>query len=179
MLVDAGWGGFEGRDAARIQAAMKDAHVSRIDYMLVTHYHTDHVGGVAPLASTVPIGTFIDHGDTVEDEADPAYTAYVEARKKGKNIQAKPGDTIPVAGLKVTVVASGGETIKAALPGAGQPNPLCAEYKPQPPDSSENARSVGVVIAYGAFRMLDLGDLTWNVEHGLACPANLIGPVNL
>ena len=127
----------------------------------------------------MPIGTFIDHGATVEDSADPAYTAYLEARKKGKNLQAKPGDTIPVAGLKVTVVASAGETIKTALPGAGQPNPLCAEYKPQPLDSSENARSIGVVIAYGAFRMLDLGDLTWNIEHGLACPANLIGPVDL
>ena len=179
MLVDAGWAGFEGRDAARIRAAMNAARVSRIDYMLVTHYHADHVGGVAPLASQVPIGTFIDHGATVEDSADPAYTTYLEARKKGKNLQATPGDTIPVAGLKVTVVASAGETIKTALPGAGQPNPLCAEYKPQPADSSENARSTGVVIAYGAFRMLDLGDLTWNIEHGLACPANLIGPVDL
>jgi competence protein ComEC len=179
MLVDAGWPGFEGRDAGRIQAAMKDAHVSRIDYMLVTHYHTDHVGGVPALATKVPMGTFIDHGATVEDSADPAYTAYLEARKKAKNVQAKPGDTILVAGLNVTVVASAGETIKTALPGAGQQNPLCAEYKPQPTDTSENARSVGVVIAYGAFRMLDLGDLTWNVEHGLVCPANLIGPVDL
>ena len=179
MLVDAGWPGLDGRDAGRIQAAMNDAHISRIDYMLVTHYHSDHVGGVPTLAAKVPIGTFIDHGATVEDSADPAYTAYLEARKKGKNVQARPGDTVPVAGLKVTVVAAAGETIKSALPGAGLQNPLCAAYKPQPVDPSENARSVGVVIAYGAFRMLDLGDLTWNVEHGLACPANLIGPIDL
>jgi competence protein ComEC len=158
---------------------MKAANISRIDYLVVTHYHTDHVGGVAALAAKVPVGTFIDHGATVEDSADPGYTAYLEARKRGKNLQAKPGDTIPIAGLQVTVVSSAGETIKSALPGAGAANPLCAAHKPQPADGSENARSVGMVIGYGAFRMLDLGDLTWNVEYGLACPSNLIGPIDL
>ena len=179
MLIDAGWPALEGRDAGRIEAAMKQAHVSRIDYMLVTHYHTDHVGGVPALAAQVPIGTFIDHGPTVESSADPGYTAYVEARKRGKNLQAKPGDVVPIAGLEVTIVSSNGETIRSPLPGAGLPNPLCAAHKPQPADASENARSVGVVIAYGAFRMLDLGDLTWNREHDLACPANLIGTIDL
>ena len=179
MLIDAGWPALEGRDAGRIEAAMKQAHVSRIDYMLVTHYHTDHVGGVPALAAQVPIGTFIDHGPTVESSADPGYTAYVEARKRGKNLQAKPGDVVPIAGLEVTIVSSNGETIRSPMPGAGLPNPLCAAHKPQPADASENARSVGVVIAYGAFRMLDLGDLTWNREHDLACPANLIGTIDL
>jgi competence protein ComEC len=179
LLIDTGWPGFDGRDPARIQAAMKQANISRIDNLIVTHYHTDHVGGVPALAAKVPIGTFIDHGPTVENSADPGYTAYLETRKRGRNLQPKPGDTIPVAGLKVTVLSSGGETIKAALPGAGLQNPLCAAHKPQAADGSENARSLGVVIGYGAFRMLDLGDLTWNVEHDLACPSNLIGPIDL
>jgi competence protein ComEC len=179
MLIDTGWPGFDGRDPARIQAAMKQAGVSRIDYLIVTHYHTDHVGGVAALAAKVPIGTFVDHGATVESAADPGYVAYLEARKSGKHLLAKPGDTIPITGLNVTVVSSAGETITSPLPGAGAANPLCAGYKPQPDDASENARSVGVVISSGTFRMLDLGDLTWNKEHGLACPSNLIGPVDL
>ena len=179
LLIDTGWPGFEGRDAGRIEAAMKQAGVARIDYLIVTHYHTDHVGGVSALAAKVPVGTFIDHGPTVENAADANYTAYLETRKRGKHLQVKPGDTIPVAGLKVTVVSSAGETIRSPLAGAASPNPLCADYKPQPDDTSENARSVGVVIAYGAFRMVDLGDLTWNKEHDLACPSNLIGPVDL
>lgn len=179
MLIDTGWPGFDGRDPGRIQAAMKQAGVSRIDYLIVTHYHTDHVGGVAALAAKVPIGTFIDHGPTVENSADPEYVAYLETRKRGKQLLAKPGDTIPVAGLTVTVVSSAGAAIRSPLPGAGTANPLCADYKPQPDDASENARSVGVVIGYGAFRMLDLGDLTWNKEHDLACPSNLIGAVDL
>src|SRR5262249_40488226 len=47
------------------------------------------------------------------------------------------------------------------------------------PDPSENARSVGIVVTLGAFRFVDLGDLTWNKEHDLFCPNNVIGPVDL
>jgi beta-lactamase superfamily II metal-dependent hydrolase len=179
LLIDTGWPGFDGRDAGRIDAAMKQAGVARIDYLLITHFHTDHVGGVAQLAAKVPIGTFVDHGPTVENTADANYTAYLEARKRGKHLQVKPGDTIPVAGLKVTVVTSAGESIRSPLSGAASPNALCAAHKPLPDDPSENAQSVGVVIAHGAFRMVDLGDLTWNKEHALACPSSLIGPVDL
>src|SRR2546427_10871583 len=62
LLVDAGWAGNNGRDAGRIMAAARDAGITRIDYLLTTHFHTDHDGGVTELASQVPIGTFIDHG---------------------------------------------------------------------------------------------------------------------
>src|SRR3954470_10210579 len=85
LLIDTGWPGFDGRDAGRIQAAMKAGGVTRIDYLLVTHYHTDHVGGVPQLAARVPVGTFIDHGATVEDPADPGYTAYLKTRATGKH----------------------------------------------------------------------------------------------
>ena len=178
MLVDAGWAGFEGRDATRIPAAMDPARVSRIDYMLVTHYHADHVGGVAPLASQVPLARSSIAGPRSKTARIRVYDV-LEARKKVRTYRPRLRRHDSCRRTQGNRRPSAGETIKTALPGAGQPNPLCAEYKPQPVDSSENARSTGVVIAYGAFRMLDLGDLTWNIEHGLACPANLIGPVDL
>lgn len=181
MLVDTGWPGFDGRDPARIEAAMKQAGVSKIDYLVVTHYHTDHVGGAAALAARVPVGTFVDHGPTVESATDAGYVAYLEARKRGRHLEVKPGDTIPLAGMDVTVVAAAGETLRASLvaPLAGAANPLCAAHQTRPDDPSENARSVGLVIQYGRFRMADLGDLTWNKEYALACPSNLVGPVDL
>lgn len=181
MLIDTGWPGFDGRDATRIQAAMKQAGVSRIDYLVVTHYHTDHVGGAAALAARVPIGTFVDHGPTVESASDAGYVAYLDARARGRHLEVKPGDTIPLAGVNVTVVSAAGETIHAPLvaPLAGSGNPLCAAHQARPDDPSENARSIGLVIQYGRFRMVDLGDLTWNKEYALACPSNLIGPVDL
>ena len=67
VLIDTGWGGrFNGRDADRIAAAAKEAGVKQIDYLIITHFHADHVGGVPELAQRLPIRNFIDHGDTVE-----------------------------------------------------------------------------------------------------------------
>ncbi len=181
LLVDTGWPGFEGRDAERIAAAAKSAGLKRIDYLVVTHYHRDHVGGVPELAERIPIKTFVDHGPSVEtrEAARELFATYRALRSKGEHIVAKPGDKIPIKGLDVQVVASAGEVIKAPLPGAGAANPLCAETKPRAEDTGENAQSVGILITYGMFRLLNLGDLTWNKELELVCPANRLGTVDL
>jgi beta-lactamase superfamily II metal-dependent hydrolase len=177
MLVDAGYPEFDGRDAGRIAAAAKQAGVSRLDYVVVTHYHTDHVGGVPAIAAKLPIGAFVDHGPTTEKgaAAEALYAAYVEARKAGRHIQVKPGDKIPVRGMDVTVVSADGNVLDRPLPGAGAPNPLCRDFTPHEVDASENAHSVGMAIGYGRFRIIDLGDLTWNKEQALVCPNNLLG----
>jgi len=181
LLVDAGWPGYNGRDADRIAAAAKRAGVKRIDYMLMTHYHTDHVGGVAPVAARIPIVNYVDHGDNTETgkSADQLAAPYLKLREKGTHLVVKPGDKIPIKGLDVTVVAARGETIASALPGAGGANPLCASFQPKKDDPSENAKSVAVMIGFGKFRMADFGDITWNVEHKLVCPNNLLGGADL
>jgi competence protein ComEC len=180
LLIDTGWGGFNRRDAGRIAAAAKSAGVKRIDYLLITHFHTDHVGGVAQLAEKLPIRNFVDHGASVETDkaAEVLFGRYNEFRSKGNHIQVKPGDKIPVKGLDVTVVSAGGETLAGPLAGAGQPNPECANFKKMDPDTSENAQSVGVIVQFGDFRLADLGDLTWNKEHDLVCPANKLGKID-
>ena len=181
MLVDTGWSGHNSRDADRIAAAAKRAGVKKIDYLLITHYHEDHVGGVPQLAAKLPIRNFVDHGVTVENDrrASELYKAYTEYRAKGTHIQVKPGDTIPIKGLDVKVLTAAGDEIASPLPGAGQPNPLCAGDQLRKPDNSENARSVGTLITYGKLRIIDLGDLTWNKEHELVCPDNKAGTVDV
>src|SRR5262245_29297308 len=181
MMVDAGWSGVNGRDADRIAAVAKQAGLSKIDYLLVTHYHRDHVGGVPDLAAKIPVGTFVDHGPTVEQDPAAAalFNAYVATRDKAKHLLVKPGDAVPVSGLDVRVVSAAGDLTKTALPGGGAANSLCAAFKPKDPDPTENARSLGTVITFGRFRMLDLGDLTWNKEKELVCPNNQIGPIDL
>jgi competence protein ComEC len=181
LLVDTGWPGFNMRDANRIAAAAKRAGVKQIDYLVVTHYHTDHVGGAPQLVGKLPVRTFVDHGESVEhgENEDRLYNRYVKARETGQHLQVKPGDKIPMKGLDVTVVTSAGQGIAGPLPGAGQPNPACATTKPLENDPSENAQSVGILIQFGSFRMIDLGDLTWNKENELVCPVNKIGTVDL
>jgi beta-lactamase superfamily II metal-dependent hydrolase len=183
LLIDTGNGGpAAARDAGRIMAAMKDAGAAQIDHLITTHWHGDHFGGMAELASMVPIKEFIDHGANVQ----PAQAAddfiqktYPQLHAKAKHTVVKPGDKIAITGLEWRIVASAGEHIGPPLPGAGKPNPYCAAFKPQEVDKSENAQSVGSHVTFGKFRALHLGDLTWNKEFDLMCPQNRLGTVDL
>jgi competence protein ComEC len=184
LLVDTGWAG--GRDADRIVDVAKQAGITQIDYLVTTHYHGDHVGGVVELAAKIPIKTFVDHGPSAEETRNvpQAYAAYLTVREKGQHILAKLGEHLPVKGADFEVVSAAAETINKSLPGAGAANPLCAEFQPKdevkdPLIAGENKQSVGMVISLGKFRMVDFGDLTWNKEHDLACPNNLVGTIDL
>jgi beta-lactamase superfamily II metal-dependent hydrolase len=181
ILFDTGWPGFNGRDADRIASVAKEAGIKRIDYLVITHFHRDHVGGVTQLAEKIKIGTFVDHGVNREDSpvAREDYAAYEKVVGKNPRLSLHPGDQIPLKGTEVRVLAADGRHIAAALPGANQANPLCASEPEAPADPTENARSLGVLITYGKFRFLNLGDLTKQRELELVCPNNLIGTVDL
>jgi len=182
MLVDTGYAGNENRDANRIVAAATAAGVKRIDYLVVTHYHGDHAGGVPQLAAKMPIGRIYDHGDNFETsnaKTQAVFVPYAKLREKYPHQTVKPGDTIPIKGLQVVIVAAAGESIAKPLPGAGQANPLCASYQALPPDPGENARSIAMIITFGKLRISDLGDLFWDKEYDLACPVNKLGTVDI
>lgn len=181
MLVDTGWGGFNGRDADRIVAVAKRAGVTRIDYLVITHFHSDHVGGVPQLAERMAVGTYVDHGKSVETgkEAEDLYQSYVRARDRSSHLIVRAGDQIPVEGIDVRVVESAGQGILQPLRAAGGRNRFCADTKSRAVDPSENAQSVGMIISLGKFRMADFGDLTWNKELNLVCPDNKLGTVDV
>ncbi len=181
LLVDAGWPGNNGRDAERILAAMHDAGIKRIDHVLITHYHVDHAGGVPELVSHVEVGEFLDHGVNREDSDDTRnnYAAYLRAIAGHRRRIVHPGDTIAIAGLSVVVLTADGEHI-AAVPGIKPvPNPYCASEHVWPDDPTENARSAGILVTFGQFKFLDLGDLTGKKEVALVCPNTPLGTVDL
>jgi beta-lactamase superfamily II metal-dependent hydrolase len=182
LLVDPGNGdAAASRDAGRILDAASDGGVKQIDHLVTTHYHGDHVGGLAELASRIPIKHFIDHGPTVEPQnpAAKVLARYGELANQARHTVAKPGDAIQIAGLDVRVVTAAGKVIQAPMSGAGQPNAACAGVKPIDPDPTENAQSVGMSIVFGRFRVAHLGDLTWNGELELMCPNNRFGTADL
>ena len=182
VLIDTGNGGVAAaRDGDRILAATKDAGLTQIDHLITTHYHGDHFGAMEYVSLRLPIKHFIDHGPSVEPPTAAPFIAngYPAVYAKETHTVAKPGDKVAVAGLDWRIVESAGQPIKSALPGAGKPNPTCADYKAGMPDPSENAQSVGSIVTFGKFRVAHLGDLTWNKEYDLMCPANNIGTVDL
>lgn len=204
LLIDAGWppgiGGPRSTPGAppppssadRIAAAAASLGVKRIDYLLMTHYHLDHVGGVPSLLAKLPADTFIDHGPNRQISSPRAtarelafapatwYPRWVAAYKGRRHITAHVGQKLNIGSLHLQFVTSDGNVLGAPLSSAGQPNPYC-EGEPQKDitGGEENVRSLGMLITFGNTRILDLGDLTWNKELQLLCPVNKVGKVDL
>lgn len=194
LLIDAGFPGdgtfnstpgdpHAARDANRIVAAARDAGVSRIDVLLVTHFHADHDGGVPELSQLIPIATFADHDHPLPQVESvkgslAAFERYKAARANGRHLDVKPGDRLPVAAVDVVIVSSAGELLSRPLARGGETPAGCASAVP-PQEPNENPRSTGVLLTFGRFRFLDPGDLTGDPLHALACPNDLIGPVDL
>ena len=172
LLVDTGNPRPDDRDAKRAFEAAKLAGLSKIDYLLITHFHGDHVGGLESLLKMIPIGKFLDHGDSVEDNA--GWKTYLKL-SEGKRQSVKPGDRIPLKGVDIRVVAAHGAHIAKPINGGGANAAVCKDAQLGKPDPTDNAQSAGFLLSMGKFQFLDLGDLTWNKEHALVCPQNLLG----
>jgi len=176
LLYDAGWE-VDGRDGRRIAAAAKQAGLKQIDYFVLSHFHADHAGGLQELSKLVPIGRCFDRGDFIEPANQKWRDIYLNACASKRTIL-KAGDTIPLKGVRIDVVASNGDLIAKPLAGGG-PNPLCASAENKPAEGPENQFMVGALLTYGKFRFLDLADLDWEKEMELACPINRIGQVTI
>jgi len=203
VLIDAGWpaGVGGGRpaagqpapeprsDATRIVAAARAAGLTRIDYLVVTHYHIDHVGGVADLLAQIPVGVIIDHGPNREEPVPglpPArfppsilYPAYLEAIAGRERRLMQAGDTLEIDGLSLLAVV-GDRVVVDGVNGEPAAGIGCADIVAKVDDEEEeNPRSLGFLMSWGAARLLALGDITWNLENQIVCPDNRLGAVDL
>ena len=181
LLADAGSMVPGDRDAERIFEVTKLAGLTKLDYVLTTHFDSDHVGGTPALAKLIPVAKFLDHGDSIETSAarDMArWQAYLSVAG-GKRMTMKPGDRIPLKGVQITVASSNAEVLAKPINGGKSDAAACKDAEHKKPDVSENERSLGFLLTYGKFKFLDLGDLTWEKEMELTCPVNKLGKVTL
>src|SRR5438067_10358819 len=167
VLIDSGNAGAGAvRDAERILTAAKDAGLPKIDHLITTHYHGDHIGGLAELVARIPIMEFIDHGPNTQPNPaiDPFLQGgYRELYTKTKHTVARPGDKIPIAGVDWRIVTLAMQVIKTPLQGKAIPNPYCANFTPQQGiNLTEDDQSLGSFITFGKFRTIHPGDLTLN-----------------
>ena len=181
VLIDTGNANGAVRDAGRIMDAVKDAHLTQIDHLILTHYHGDHFGGMEEVAKQIPIKEFIDHGPNVQAGvgADWEKNVYPKLYANSKHTVAKAGDRIALTGVDWRIVAAAGETIApTVLPGANKPNPECANFQGVD-NNQEDPMSVASYITFGKFRTAHLGDVTRNMEFKLMCPNTSLPPVDL
>ena len=185
MLIDAGWPASNNRPAStdRIVEAARTAGLKRIDCLVITHFDVDHIGDVPDLVSKIPVRHIFDHGDlqTSNAQAMQRFALYAAVRDKVGHTVLKAGDLVPMEGVEVRVLSADRKLITKPVAGDGARNALCEKY-PQAEalaSDAEDDRSIGLMIGFGKFRMLDLADLEAHLSHDLVCPNNLIGAVSV
>lgn len=108
-LIDAGE-----RDAAEsLVAYLKNAGVERLSLLVMTHPHSDHIGGMRQVVENFPVDQFILPDLTkAPTPTSSTFTKLMEAVRdlKISSVTARVGDVFPLGSGALTVLSTGMET---------------------------------------------------------------------
>jgi competence protein ComEC len=104
MLIDGG----NVADSDVVAAVLKKQNISHLDYVVCTHAHEDHVGGLSGALSVCTAGVVYSPVLTFDSKAFSNFEAKVKEQGLSLTIP-RQGDTFSLGSAKVTVIGSGKE----------------------------------------------------------------------
>ena len=151
VLIDAG---NTGRGAGFVLPYLKNLGITSVDYIVATHFHSDHIGGLDEVVNSIGgsshiVSAAFDRGGNYDSGAFRDYIKSIGDKRK----TISPGQTIDLGdGVNMKCIASDGNILTGRV------------YS----GTDENALSVVLVMKYHSFDMYFGGDSNMAIEPSLA-----------
>jgi competence protein ComEC len=176
VLIDAG----ETTKSKNVVEALKRHNIQQLDYFIVTHPHSDHMGGSAEVFKAVKVLNVVDNGQppVVPPSLIPKPTPQTRTRQPATRRPARPNTITRFYDDYKDGLSKSGARYEQAQPGTkydlgggalltvlAPTEPLFTKDHMKTGGNETNANSIVLRLDYGSFSMLLPGDAEEQTEH--------------